>query len=98
MTENTTTKNERRTAEQHEANTKTIKTATTANTRKPVRKEKPADNGNGKIKATEFSGNKKVIEAIIKGKKLDEKEAASVRYFVNYVINEYNRGITIQNI
>jgi hypothetical protein len=91
MTENTTTKNE--------ATTKATNTATTATAKKPVRKEKPIEeNGNGKIKAAQFNENKNVIEAIIKGKKLDEKETAAVKYFVNYVINEYNRGVVISTI
>jgi hypothetical protein len=106
MTESTATKheattkkaNEKRTAEQHEATTANTRNTSQGDMSKPARKEKPVENGNGKIKSTQFSENKKVIEAIIKAKKLDERETASVKYFVNFVINEYNREVIIENI
>lgn len=55
------------------------------------RTDKAETTTNGKIKTTIFQKHLKEFDKIVESKKLSESELVSIKYFVNYMIDEYNK-------
>jgi len=77
---------------------KTIITTETKPKRKYTKREKPTETTNGKIKTTQFRNHIQIIETIIKNKKINETEIDSVKYFVNFMVDEYNKENQVSKI